>query len=38
MFNDSAIEAVKQWKYKPAQQSGRAVSVYYTVRVDFRLR
>jgi protein TonB len=38
MFNDAAIEAVKQWKYKPATQNGRPVSVFYTVRVDFRLR
>jgi len=38
MFNDNAIEAVKQWKYKPALQSGRPVAVYYTIRVDFRLR
>jgi len=29
---------VKQWKYKPALQNGKPVSVYYTVRVDFRLR
>jgi protein TonB len=38
MFNDAAIEAVKQWKYKPALQNGKPVSVYYTIRVDFRLR
>jgi len=38
MFNDSAIEAVKQRKYKPALQNGRPVAIYFTIRVDFRLR
>ena len=27
MFNDSAIDAVKQWKYKPAFQNGRPVAI-----------
>lgn len=38
MFNDSAIEAVKQRKYKPALQNGRPVAIYFTIRIDFRLR
>ncbi len=38
MFNDSAIDAVKQRKYKPALQNGRPVAIYFTIRVDFRLR
>ena len=37
MFNDSAIEAVKQRKYKPALQNGKPVSIYFTIRVDFIL-
>ena len=38
MFNESAIAAVRQWKYKPALQNGRPVAVYYTVVVKFTLR
>lgn len=38
IFVRSAVDAVKQWKYRPALQSGRPVRVYFTVRVDFRLK
>lgn len=37
-FEESAIEAVKQWRYKPAMQSGRPVDVYLTVQVAFELK
>jgi protein TonB len=37
-FNDAAMEAVRQWKYRPALQSGRPVAVYFTVVVEFSLR
>ena len=33
----SAVRAVQQWKYKPATLNGRAVRVYLTVTVTFRL-
>ena len=36
-FADAAVAAVRQWVYKPAVRNGRPVSVYYTIRVDFRL-
>jgi protein TonB len=36
-FEDSAIEAVSQWRYEPALQNGRPVEVYFTVFVNFTL-
>lgn len=36
-FSDAAVSAVKQWRYKPALQSGRPVDVYFTVVVNFTL-
>lgn len=33
-----AIKAVNQWKYRPARFNGRAVSVWFTVTVSFKLR
>jgi protein TonB len=36
-FEDAAIEAVLQWRYKPALQNGKPVEVYFTVFVDFKL-
>jgi periplasmic protein TonB len=37
-FEESAIEAVRQWRYRPATQNGRPVDVYFTVKVDFLLQ
>jgi protein TonB len=37
-FEESAVDAVAQWRYKPAMQRGKAVDVYFTVRVDFELQ
>jgi protein TonB len=36
-FEEAAIRAVQQWRYKPAMQGDRPVDVYFTVRVDFEL-
>jgi protein TonB len=36
-FEDSAVEAVSQWRYKPALQNGKPVEVYFTVFVEFKL-
>jgi protein TonB len=37
-FEEEAISAVSQWRYKPALQNGRPVEVYFTIRVDFTLQ
>lgn len=37
-FEESAVDAVKRWRYKPAMQSGRPVDVYLTVQVAFELK
>jgi len=37
MFNDSAIEAVKQRKYLPARKNDRPMTVDVTIRIDFSL-
>ena len=34
-FEAAAINAVKQWKYRPGTMQGEPVSVFYTVIVDF---
>ena len=36
-FEQAAIEAVRQWRYKPATSGGRPVDVYFTIRVSFTL-
>jgi protein TonB len=36
-FEEAAIAAVTQWRYKPAEQNGRPVEVYFTVFVEFKL-
>jgi protein TonB len=38
LFDGPAVEAIRQWKYRPALQSGRPVRVYMTVVVDFKLK
>jgi protein TonB len=36
-FDEEAMRAVSQWRYKPALQGGKAVDVYFTVVVKFYL-
>ena len=36
-FEESAINAVKQWTYEPATLNGRPVDIYFTVIVDFTI-
>jgi TonB family protein len=36
-FEESAIAAVMQWKYKPATLDREPVDVYFTMRIDFEL-
>jgi protein TonB len=33
--SESAIRAVKQWKYKPARQNGEPIAIYFTIIVRF---
>ena len=37
-FEESTIEAVRQWRYKPGVQNGRPVDVYFTIVVEFILK
>ncbi|PYT16411.1 MAG: hypothetical protein DMF51_04845 [Acidobacteria bacterium] len=37
-FDEAAIAAVKQWRYKPGLQNGKPVDVYFTIVVDFVLQ
>ncbi len=36
-FDESAVNAVSQWRYLPATRAGKPVSVYFTVVVGYRL-
>jgi protein TonB len=36
-FEFAAIEAVKQWRYKPGLMNGRPVAVYVRIIVEFTL-
>jgi TonB family protein len=36
-FDEAAIQAVKEWRYKPGLQNGKPVDVYFTIIVDFYL-
>ena len=38
LFDDAALLAIRQWKYKPALKDGKPVKVYFTVDVDFKLK
>ncbi len=36
-LDQKAIEAVRQWRFRPATKNGRPVSVRATIEVNFRL-
>ena len=36
-LEQSAMDAVKQWTFKPATLNGRPVSVYFVLTINFRL-
>jgi protein TonB len=38
LFDQAAIEAVRQWRYEPARHGARPVAVYFTVQVEFVLQ
>ncbi len=35
-FEESAVKAVRQWRYEPARMNGEPVDAYFTVFVEFR--
>ncbi|MCD6451347.1 MAG: energy transducer TonB [Acidobacteria bacterium] len=37
-FDQAAIDAVRQWKFKPATLNGKPVDVYYNLTVIFKLQ
>ncbi len=37
-FEQAAMDAVRKWKYKPGEQNGRPVDVYFNVAVDFTIQ
>ena len=37
-LDDAAVEAVRKWRFKPAELNGRPVAVAINVEVNFRLR
>ena len=37
-LTEAAIDAVKQWRFKPATLDNRPVSVYFTLTVNFQLQ
>jgi TonB family protein len=37
-FEERAVEAIKQWKFRPAQKDGQAVAVNISVAVNFTLQ
>jgi protein TonB len=38
LFNDAAVDAVRQWRYRPALMGGRPVRVIFSVTVQFLIR
>ncbi|HEX4824539.1 MAG TPA: energy transducer TonB [Candidatus Polarisedimenticolaceae bacterium] len=37
-YTEAAEHAVLQWLYRPATQDGKPIAVYFTIRVDFKVR
>jgi protein TonB len=38
MLNDAAIDAAKEWKFKPGKQRDRFVKVWMNIPIDFKLK
>ena len=36
-LDQKAIEAVEKWRFEPGKKDGKAVAVYATIEVNFRL-
>jgi protein TonB len=37
-LEEAAVDAIKQWKFKPATLNGKPVTVYYNLTVNFKLQ
>jgi protein TonB len=37
-LDQAAVDAIQQWRFKPATLAGRAVKVYYTLTVNFMIQ
>jgi len=37
-LDEASVEAMKQWKFKPATLNGRPITVYYNLTVNFKLQ
>lgn len=37
-LSEKAVQAIKQWKFRPATLNGKPVDVYYNLTVNFRLQ
>ena len=37
-LDQSAIDAIKRWRFKPATLNGKPVTVYYNLTVNFTLQ
>jgi protein TonB len=37
-FEEAAVQAVRQWRYRPGMQNGRPVAVVFTIWMDFDLQ
>jgi protein TonB len=38
LLHQAAMDALKQWKYRPAMLDGKAVPMHLTVTLQFRLQ
>jgi outer membrane biosynthesis protein TonB len=38
LFGEAALDAIRQWRYRPAVQDGRAVAAFHRVRFVFKLK
>ena len=35
-LSESAIRAVRRWRYEPARKNGKPVAIYWQINIDFR--
>ncbi len=37
-LEEAAVDAIKQWRFRPATLNGKPVTVYYNLTVNFKLQ